>query len=229
MKQAEFRNRLAQEWSQRKARNSRYSLRAFALLLGTDHSTLSQILKAQRAVPASQLLTWCKKLGINEEEAVAYLIAAAAPDPSAFAQAEHLRHWSAEALSILNEPINWKVFSLCGSEKSRRDTRWIAQRLGASADEVNIVLTRLLRLGLIEMLHSGMWRAGKDHAGDTEKTFRSAALRQVRIKAADFSPKIPNQARQEPDKWPIQSASFKSSPAIQTKPRNSTPLSSAGP
>ena len=192
MKQTELRSRLAQEWSQRKARNSRYSLRAFALLLGTDHSTLSQVLKGQRTVPASQLLTWCKKLGMDEEEATAYVIAAAAPGPSAFAQAEHLRHWSAEALSILEDSKHWKAFQLCNSKNFRSDTRWIAERLGATVDEVNIVLTRLLRLGLIEMSHDGKWRASKERPLDTEKTFKNTALRQVRTKAAEYNTKLPN-------------------------------------
>src|ERR1700722_7644146 len=103
MKQTELRNRLAQEWSQRKTKNPRYSLRAFALFLGTDHSTLSQVLKGQRAVPASQLLTWSKKVRMEEEESSGYVITAAGSELSAFAQAEHLRHWSAEALSILHD------------------------------------------------------------------------------------------------------------------------------
>ena len=185
MKQAEFSRRLTDALSQRKAKNSRYSLRAFALLLGTDHSTLSQVLKGRRQVSAAQLTAWCGKLGIDQEEATAFAVTAAAPGASEFAHAEHLRHWSAEAMSILADPTHWRVVELLRSRGFTPDTRWLAQNSGVTPDHVNIVLTRLLRLELIEMQDGGLWRVCKDCAR-TEEDFRKAALRQVRSKACNL-------------------------------------------
>ena len=63
-----FRARLEQELRDRHASNPRYSLRAFAAFLGTDHSTLSQILRGKRRAPAAQIRKWTKKLGLDGEE-----------------------------------------------------------------------------------------------------------------------------------------------------------------
>lgn len=43
-----FRARLRQEFESRRRKNPRYSLRALAMFLNTDHSTLAQILRGAR-------------------------------------------------------------------------------------------------------------------------------------------------------------------------------------
>src|SRR3954468_19740013 len=68
-----FRNRLQREFDQRRQANERYSLRAFAAFLGTDHSTLSQILRSQRPLPLTRMRSWAKKLGLDSETTAAYV------------------------------------------------------------------------------------------------------------------------------------------------------------
>jgi transcriptional regulator with XRE-family HTH domain len=183
MKHTGFRKRLNDEFSLRRRKNPRYSLRAFALLIGTDHSTLSQILKGSRQAPVSQLMDWCHRIGIDEEEAAAYLIAACAPEPDAFARARQLRHWAAEAMAIVEDRTHWETILLCASPDFRSDSRWIAEELGVTADQVNVVLSRLLRLGLLEMSADGKWRSRGEFPIQAEKDFRRIALQQVRAKS----------------------------------------------
>ncbi|HEY6305853.1 MAG TPA: hypothetical protein VI488_05250 [Candidatus Angelobacter sp.] len=69
MQSSPFRQRLEQEFKVRREKNARYSLRAFAAPLGTDHSTLSQILRAGRRVPGRQLLDFLSAPLASRDEA----------------------------------------------------------------------------------------------------------------------------------------------------------------
>ena len=52
-----FRERLQAELAQRCGRNARYSLRAFANFLETDHASLSQLLRGTRRTYARKTVT----------------------------------------------------------------------------------------------------------------------------------------------------------------------------
>jgi transcriptional regulator with XRE-family HTH domain len=161
-----FIDRLAQELQVRRARNPRYSLRAFAAYLGTDHSTLSQILRQRRRPAAGKIRAWARKLGVDAEEAAVWVaVEYAHPDP--------------EALGILTERVHWQIVELTRAPEFRADSRWLAERIGVSADAVNIALSRLLRIGLLEM-RADRWRERTGLARLTEKGFRRLALRRVR-------------------------------------------------
>jgi hypothetical protein len=72
-----FRIRLQREYDQRSQGNNRYSLRAFAALLETDHSSLSQMLRGQRPITSASIRSWGKKLGMDAEVIAAYAAAEA--------------------------------------------------------------------------------------------------------------------------------------------------------
>jgi hypothetical protein len=57
-----FRERLRTEFESRRKNNPRYSMRALALFLDTDHSTLAQILRGIPRAPAHHIRRWAKKL-----------------------------------------------------------------------------------------------------------------------------------------------------------------------
>lgn len=169
MPEAPFRARLAREFAARRAGNPRYSLRAFAACLGTNHSTLSQILRGLRGVPLNRVRGWAKKLGMGSEEAGVYFAAEQTPDSP----------WTAEAFCLLHEPAHWAIVRLCREPGFQADCRWIAARAGLTVDSVNMALSRLLRLGLLETGAGGEW---KEMTGLGEAEFRSAALRRAREK-----------------------------------------------
>ncbi len=152
---------LQREFDRRRARNARYSLRAFALLLSADHSTLSQILRGTRKPTTDQIRCWAQKLGLDEEEATAYVLADSAP----------------EALSVLTDRTHWEILRLCSMPDFRPDCRWIAEHIGSGVDQINIALSRLLRLGLLEMSAHGGWSNVANLR--TEREFRTCALARV--------------------------------------------------
>lgn len=160
-------------------------MRAFAGFLGTDHSTLSQILRGRRGAPARHIRLWAKKLGLSAEEAAAWIAAEHLPNAPAQERERHVRHWTAEAMGVMTEPAHWEILRLCRTPAFRADSRWLAERIGVSADEVNLALSRLLRLGLLEMSSQGRWTERTGLEEFTESEFRKVALARVRWKAAE--------------------------------------------
>src|SRR5215467_2754193 len=118
----EFRDKLLREFEQRKATNSRYSLRAFATFLQTDHSTLSQILRGTRPIPTDRLRLWGKKLGMTREELAVYVAAQYVPSGQDRDRQEQLRHWTAEALAVVNAPCHGQIILFTRQTRFRGDS-----------------------------------------------------------------------------------------------------------
>jgi transcriptional regulator with XRE-family HTH domain len=190
-----FRDRLRREFEQRRSVNSRYSLRAFAAFLGTDHSTLSQILRSKRPLPLSRIRSWAKKLGLEPEVAAAYVAAEHLPDVHTLARDNQVRHWTAEASAIFMHPLHWQVFQLCGKRSSKTGSRQVADQCGATVDQVNIVFQRLLRLELLRTDADGRWLATTGSKVKSEREFQKMALTRVREKAAEYRVKLPPSLR----------------------------------
>jgi transcriptional regulator with XRE-family HTH domain len=184
-----FCERLCREFESRQKRNARYSIRAFAAFLRTDHSTLSQILRGARRAPANRIITWAKKLGMGAEEITFYVAAESVPDAAAHARHEQLRHWTAEAASISREPIHFQIVELSRRQDFRTDCRWIAGQLDVSADEVNIAFSRLLRLRLIAANGPEKWTDLTGILQLTEREFLGMALARVRENAVELGAK----------------------------------------
>src|SRR5580658_4337102 len=118
-----FRDRLEAEFQGRRAKNARYSLRAFARFLHGDHSTLSQILRGSRPAPARLIRAWSARLDIGAEEAAAYVGAEHVPDAAALRRQAQLQHWTAEALAIVTEPAHWEILRLVREGPSQSTDR----------------------------------------------------------------------------------------------------------
>lgn len=119
---------------------------------------------------------------MDREETAAYMAVAQSPDPEGAAREQHLRHWAAEAMSIVNDKAHWEILKLCHTARFRPDCRSIAEEIGATVDEVNLALSRLLRLRLLEMTARGEWR---DHTQPPLVTIirrdRAVLFRAVRV------------------------------------------------
>ena len=119
------------ELERRRSINPRFSLRAFARQLRTDHSALSQLLRRRRRVTSRTV----EELGAALRlERAAIDAACAAADDSA-------------------------VLGVLSDARFRADCRWVASRLGIRVDRVNMSLTRLLSSGRLVMASRKEWRA----------------------------------------------------------------------
>lgn len=185
MSGAEFQSRLKSEFDARRLKNPRYSLRAFAAFLEADHSTLSQILRGRRPVPAGQVRKWGKNLGMAREEVAMYVASLHVPEDTVVRRQEQLRHWTAEALAIVADRTHWRMVELTRTRGFKPDCRWIAEQVGVGVDEINVALSRLLRLRLLAIGSRGRWRGLDDVTEMSEAQFQRHALVRVRELAAE--------------------------------------------
>jgi hypothetical protein len=112
------------------------------------------------------------------------------PDALVADREQQLRHWTEEALSVVNHPAHLGILKLCRKPEFKADSPWIAQRIGANIDEVNLALTRLLRLRLLQSTAPNEWKDVSGLAKLTEKEFHRIALARVREKAAAEVPSV---------------------------------------
>lgn len=119
---------LVHELERRKQRNRRYSLRAFARDLGCDHSTLSQWMRGRRPLSPDSIGQLARAMRLDE------------------ARLAYCREF---------DPLACEVIAAAAG-CPRPTTPGIARLLGQTCDRVNIVLHRLLRLGVMRM-EDGRW------------------------------------------------------------------------
>lgn len=117
------------ELQRRRARNSRYSLRAFARDLDEDHASLSQMLRGRRRPSARRMREIAARLGIDR----AVLEACCA-----------MRIDAAVLEAVQRRP------RCIGSRR-------IARRIGCKVDDINVALQRLLVTGRLRMPTRDRW------------------------------------------------------------------------
>jgi hypothetical protein len=98
------------------------------------------------------------------------------------------RHWIAEAMAIVSQPVHWHIVRLSRMPEFQPDCRWIAGQIGVGVDDVNLAFTRLLRLRLLEVRTPSQWRDLMRVRKMTEREFRRLALSRIREKAAEPGP-----------------------------------------
>jgi uncharacterized protein (TIGR02147 family) len=65
---------------------------------------------------------------------------------------------------VIADWYHYAILELTRLRDFKPDSRWIARVLGITTDEVNLAVTRLVRLGLLEMASRSRWI---DRSGDT--------------------------------------------------------------
>ena len=120
---------LRAEFAQRRRRSPRYSLRAFARDLGTDHSTLSQLLRGRRVLSPRLVRQFGRKRHLS---------------PTDIADACEQHHADA-------------ILRLARLQSFRPNSRWIATRTGLPLDAVNAALARLLHQRQLIMESATRW------------------------------------------------------------------------
>lgn len=172
---------LRAELTRRCAKNESYSLRAFAKFLAVDHATLSQIIRGRRELTAETIERLGERLGLSPEVIEAFVEDARS---SRAAPPSHSHSIAAEAERIAADPIHHSILALMTTADFRPDSRFIAQVLDATVDEVNVAVQRLARFGILRMGTSADWRdtiggGHLDPAAFDDRVWEHAARRLV--------------------------------------------------
>jgi uncharacterized protein (TIGR02147 family) len=155
-KSAGFREFLQRKLAQKCANNPQYSLRAFAQSLGTDHSTLSQILRGKRRLTTETICALARRLKLSDKDVETFVVYEQRLHGDGGWE-RHIRQLRDEAMEIISQWHHFAILELIRLECFRPDCRWIAQVLDISVDDVNTALTRLLHLDLLLMVDQDTW------------------------------------------------------------------------
>jgi uncharacterized protein (TIGR02147 family) len=187
-----FRLYLQGELGRRCAANRHYSMRAFAKFLNLDHATLSQCLRGKRRLTPRMIVKMGTRLGMAREALDRYI---AGEEPH---QKEHpesiilgeIQQLAQDASSLVSEWHHYAILELTHLQSFRPESRWIARVLGLTCDQVNVAVSRLIRLGLLEMVTRSRWI---DKSGDS--TLSLSDFAQVSLdRLAEMARKLMNQA-----------------------------------
>ena len=170
----QFRWFLQEELANRCARNPRYSLRAFAKYLTLDHSTLSQLLRGRRRFTGRTIDRIGKRLRLSSEMITQFIEGERSTPPSS--RSTELRQLSRDAAYSLAEWHHHAILELTRLASFKPDVRWISRVLDIPVDDVNVAITRLTRLRLLDLRSRTSW---VDTAGDTEGKLDELPLRVI--------------------------------------------------
>lgn len=140
---------IQEEFARRKAKNSRYSVRAFAQALGISSSALAQMLKGKRQLTFATARQILSQLDIDEPKRNALLLAFDNPK-NYTPPANYIRVLTEQQLEVL---AGWQFYAiLCVLELPRQNfsDEEIALRLSCSLDLVQSSVQILMTLGLVQ-------------------------------------------------------------------------------
>lgn len=178
---------LQEHYESRRARNPRYSLRAFASYLGLDHSTLSQILRGRRTLTDRTIVRIGERLGLSEEIIGSYL----SPGRTEKRRVSHIeresRQLALDTFEVISDWHHFALLELTHVKEFKPDSRWIARALGITTDAVNIAISRLTRLRLLAMREDGRWEDRSPYVTMSESGLTDVVLRRMHTEAHELA------------------------------------------
>ena len=204
-----YRDFLRDELVRRIRHNPRYSQRAFARQLGISPGELSEVLAAKRHLSPRSALKAAKSLGlsIEETELLLWLIQkervgaleprlnSAGSPPSGAPTRRSERALALDLFQLVSDWGSWAVLSLAETEGFAWDAKWISKKLGLSPQQAQDIVSRLVRVGLVEQSETGELKATNDHSvvqsgvpSEALRAYHSQILR-LALDSLDFVPR----------------------------------------
>ncbi|MGZ3710335.1 MAG: TIGR02147 family protein [Bdellovibrionota bacterium] len=183
----DFRLFLQQELMRRCERNSGYSLRAFAKVLGIHHASLSRVLARKRPLTAKLTKSLCQALRLSPAETQNFLqqLPRKKNLPSEAVQYQEL---TLDTFVSISEWYHDAILELTHLQSFQPEPKWIAKVLGITQNEVKIAAERLQRLEFLDITDSGKWLdLSRDNTTNITNDFTSAALRKLQKKVLELS------------------------------------------
>ncbi len=173
-----------------RARNASYSLRAFSRKIGLSPATLSLVLSGQRGLSEKLAQKVADKLLLDPKERADLLRkfptkkanAKDAVDP-AYLQL------TSDQYQVVADWKAYAILSLVRLTDFKNDPEWIASRLGTSKADVEKILERLLRLGLLQKTKEGsLQRESSDYR--TSDGILNLSLRRSHYQTLELAQKM---------------------------------------
>lgn len=135
------------ELERRQSNNQAYSLRAFSRFLGISPATLSQSISGKRNLSTKKMTAVLKKLGYSPKE----LLDIAVTDENEKTIHSQKLELRDDEFKLISDWVYFAILSLGELPEAKSDPRWIARKLHIKVELVNVALTRLSKMGIIEI------------------------------------------------------------------------------
>ncbi len=145
----------------RRLKNPRYSLRAYANYLDFDSSTLSKIINKKRNFPLSRVLDISKKLNLTDREVEKFANSVVNNKRVLNSSKKDSVEWQ-----LLDDDLHYKVIAdweyytllnVCELENFENSYEWISKKTGISIERAYEVINDLLELSLLKENTDGSW------------------------------------------------------------------------
>lgn len=146
-------DRLRQEYVRRKARNSQYSLRAFARHLQIGSGPLSEILARKRRLTHKQIQRFAERLALSPPEIAQWINRDGGDGPTPLTP--EYQQLESDTFTVIADWYHFAILSLLETDGAKLELKWIAARLGISLIEARLAVERLERLKMIRQRESG--------------------------------------------------------------------------
>jgi uncharacterized protein (TIGR02147 family) len=187
---------LRDELTKRLEKNPRYSMRAFANLLGINIGSLSGILNGKRALTLKSANDLCDRLGINPTEKVKILQKLSKKEKQKVklvlkGELPDRIELEEEAFRAISDWYHYAILQIVRTERYLQNPRhmnakWIARQLKISELETKLAIERLIKLNLLSD-ELGTLKRTEKRITTANKNLTSAALKklqkQIREKA----------------------------------------------
>lgn len=174
-----FRVWLQQEFTTRARKNSQFSLRAFARLLGMDASTISQILAGKRNPTNRVIEKICDQLSCSPATKLCFM-KTVRRSRKTLQPAEPLPDYhqlAIDSFAVIADWYHYAILELTFAEGFRDSPKWIAKKLDISPTEASVAIDRLERLKLLERKNGKLGKAELFTTNGTEG-FTAPALKE---------------------------------------------------
>jgi uncharacterized protein (TIGR02147 family) len=185
--------------------NPKYSLRAFARLLGLESSALSKILNGKRAVSPATLKRIARQLALTPAELQSYQATLAETrgrqkkSPLHTHAAPDYRQVTLDHFQIISDWYHFAILELIAVKDFQPKLAWIARSLGISLAEAQAAVERLQRLEYLEITPQGKWIDRAGEVTNIRTDFTATAMRrfqhQILAKAITALEETPIAAR----------------------------------
>ena len=165
---------LIQELTDRKRKNPMYSLRAFARDLDIGSTSLSDALANKRNISKRNIFKIAEKLSWTPGQVEQILSQGKPTNHSAKRELERVQ-LEDDSFRLISDWYFLATLNLAKIKSNFADALWVSKRLEISVYEAENAITRLVRMGLIEIRSGTMHRTSK--AISTSNDIPSSAIR----------------------------------------------------
>jgi len=199
---------LRDQFIEKKRKNAKYSISAFARDLGLSVSFLSRLLRGERPLTVKQAVQIAALMGLDSAQTdrlVHSAIKRSSPknrklaqklrDPSESDERLSPTYFEVERFKAISQWYHLAILSLTFVEDFQSSTAWIAKRLGISKIEAQDAVDRLFELGLLEVQGKRWVQSSKNLFIKTQKS--ELAVREFQLQMIDKSKEALKQTEQE--------------------------------